>query len=305
MAQRRQDVEVDGRRLSLSNLDKVLYPAAGTTKADIVRYYAEVAPVLLPHLVGRPLTLKRYPDGVDGPSFFEKRCPGHRPRWVPTVTLGREGRDKVVDHCDVRETAALVWLANLAALELHTSLATAPDTTRPRAVVFDLDPGAPADQRTCAQVALWLKDLCDRLDLEVLPKTSGGKGLQLYVPINRDDVTYEDTRGFAKAVAELLERVHGDVVVSTQDKQQRVGKVLIDWLQNHLTKSTVCVYSLRARQRPTVSTPITWDEVAAAVDGDVPTPLAFEPGDVLARVAADGDRFAPVLDVRQELPPLR
>lgn len=299
----RTQVDVGGRQLTLSNLDKVLYPSSGFTKAAVIDYYARIAPVLLPHLSGRPLTMLRFPDGVDGESFFEKRCPGHRPPWLGTVQLGREGREKVVDHCDLTEPAALVWAANLAAIELHTSLARDPDTTRPTMVVFDLDPGPPADVLACAQVALWLREVFDRLGLVACVKTSGSKGLQVYVPVN-GPTDYDATRSFSLAVARLLERVHPDLIVTTQTKAERAGKVLIDWSQNHLTKSTVCVYSLRARPQPTVSTPLSWDEVAEAHDRDDADRLRFEATEVLERVEADGDLFAPVLDVTQALPSL-
>jgi bifunctional non-homologous end joining protein LigD len=306
----RTTVRVGDRQLSVSNLDKVYWPATGTTKAQLLRYVAAIAPVMLPHLAQRPVTLKRYPEGVDGPSFFEKRCPSHRPDWLPTTWLPKRGpdgsgdRDEVLEHCDLREVAAVVWAANLGTLELHVPMGRAPDPTVPRAVVFDLDPGAPADVVTCAEVALRLRDVFDRLDLVAVPKTSGGKGLQLYVPINRDGVTYDDTRRFSRELAQLLERVHPELVVSTQTKTERVGKVLIDWYQNHLTKTTVCVYSPRARERPTVSTPLTWDEVVAAARSQDASGLRFELDDVLARVDAHGDLFAPVAELEQELPAL-
>jgi bifunctional non-homologous end joining protein LigD len=259
----RTTVRVGDRQLSVSNLDKVYWPASGTTKAELLRYMVEIAPAMLPHLAHRPVTLKRYPEGVDGQSFFEKRCPSHRPEWLGTTWLPKRGagsggsRDEVIEHCDLADVAAMVWAANLGAIELHVPMARAPDPTVPRAVVFDLDPGAPADVVTCAEVALRLKDVFDRLSLTAVPKTSGGKGLQLYVPINRDGLTYDDTRDFSRELAQLLERVHPELVISTQTKTERVGRVLIDWYQNHLTKTTVCVYSPRARQRPTVSTPVT------------------------------------------------
>ena len=298
------NVEVDGRSLSVSNLDKVLYPATGFTKAAVIDYYVKVAPVLLRHLAGRPLTMLRFPDGVDGGRFFEKRCPDHRPEWLPTVTLGREGRDKLVDHCDIREVAGLVWVANLASLELHTSLARGPDTFTPTMVVFDLDPGPPAGILACADVAWWLKEVFDRLDLVSAVKTSGSKGLQVYVPVNRPGVTYDETRDFALAVGRLLERVHGDAVVTNMKKELRRGKVLVDWSQNHLTKTTVSVYSLRARERPTVSTPLTWDELASAREAQDPHLLDFDAPAVLERIEAHGDLFARVEDVAQALPRL-
>ena len=298
----RVTVAVDGRQLALSNLDKVLYPATGTTKAQVVDYYTRVADVMLPHLRGRPLTMVRHPDGVDGPHFFEKRCPSYRPAWMGTVALGREERDTVVEHCDLRERADLVWAANLAALELHVTMGAAPDPFVPTAVVFDLDPGPPADVVTCARVAGLLRQVFEQLDLVALPKTSGSKGLQVYVPLNTPGMTFDRTKSFALAVGHLLEKVHGDLVLTSMDKSKRGGKVFVDWSQNVLTKTTVCAYSLRARARPTVSMPLTWAEVEAVDDGEL-DPVC-EPDDALARVDEHGDRFADVLAVEQSLPEL-
>ncbi|HKJ55174.1 MAG TPA: non-homologous end-joining DNA ligase [Nitriliruptoraceae bacterium] len=294
-------VAVDGHRLRLSNLDKVLYPAAGTTKAEIIEYYTRIADAMLPHLQGRPLTMVRHPDGVGGPFFFEKRCPPHHPDWLPTVDLGRVGRDKVVSHCDLRERAALVWAANLAALELHVPMGRAPDPHVPTMVVFDLDPGPPAGMVECARVAGWLFEVFDRLGIQGWAKTSGSKGLQVYVPVNDPGATYERTKGFALAVGQLLERVHADLVLTSMDKAARTGKVFVDWSQNVPLKTTVAVYSLRARDRPTISTPVTRDEVAAAAEGE---PLHFEIPDVLDRVERHGDLFAATADLHQDLPVL-
>jgi bifunctional non-homologous end joining protein LigD len=301
----RQRVRVDGRELAVTSLDKVLYPATGTTKADVLRYYLGVAEVMLPHLAGRPVTLRRFPEGVAAESFYQKTCPEGRPGWLTTVPLGREGRDKVVQHCDLAEPAALAWAAQQGGLEIHVPMGRAPDATVPTAVVFDLDPGAPADLRDCAWLALRIREAFDHLGLQAVPKTSGGKGLQVYVPVNRPDTTYEQTRAFSHALALTFERLHPDRVVSQQRKTLRPGKVLIDWSQNHLTKTTVCAYSLRGRERPTVSTPLTWDEVAAADTAGDAAALRFEYEDVLARIAADGDRFAAVATEVQALPPLK
>lgn len=298
----RVTVHVEGRELSLSNLDKLMYPSAGLTKAAVIDYYTRVAPVMLPHLRGRPLTMVRYPDGVDGDRFFEKRCPSHRPPWMATVRLGRDGREKVVDHCQVRETADLVWVANMASLELHTTMGAAPDTFTPTMVVFDLDPGPPADIGHCARVALLLRQVFDRLGLQGFPKTSGSKGMQVYVPCNVAGLTFDRTKGFALGLGQLLEKVHPDLVLTSMAKGERTGKVFVDWSQNTLTKTTVCAYSLRARERPTVSTPVTWDEVGQAAEGA--TELRFEHADVLERVGRDGDLFAPVLTLEQDLPTL-
>ncbi len=290
-------VEVGGRRLALSNLDKVLWPATGFTKGEMVDYYARIAPVMLPHLADRPVTLRRWPDGVEAGSFFEKHCPSHRPEWVPTITQGK------VAACAIAEPAALVWTANLAAVELHPTLATAPELERPRSVVLDLDPGPPADLLSCARVAMLLRALLDRLGLAVWAKTSGSKGLQLYVPTNTP-VGYDQTRELALGLARLVEGAHPDLVVTTQDRRARPGKVLIDWSQNHPTKTTVCVYSLRAWRTPSVSAPVTWEELEEALEDEDGERLRFSPGAVLSRVAEWGDLLEPVLHVEQELPRL-
>jgi bifunctional non-homologous end joining protein LigD len=294
-------VEVGGRRLRLSNLDKVMYPEVGFTKGHVIDYYTRIAPAVLPHLRGRPLTLKRYPDGVDGQHFYEKQCPSHRPDWVSTAAIPT-GR-KTIDFCLVDDLPTLVWAANLADLELHTSLSLAEEIERPTMMVFDLDPGEPAAILECCRVALWLRATLAQLGLECLPKTSGSKGLQVYVPLGVD-VTYADTKPLAYALAQHLEREHGELVVSSMKKSLRRGKVLIDWSQNDEHKTTVCVYSLRARERPTVSTPLAWGEVERALAAGDPECLVFDSGQVLARVEEGGDAFAPVLSLKQRLPAL-
>src|SRR3954452_8379716 len=294
-------VTVEERELELSNLDKVLYPQAGFTKGELIDWYARIGEVLLPHLRGRPLTLKRYPEGVEGKHFYEKRCPSHRRGWVKTASIYSDRHKGEIDYCVVEDTATLVWLANLADIEMHTSLSRCVEMERPTAMVFDLDPGAPADVIDCAQVAVWLRGLFEQLGLECYPKTSGSKGMQLYVPLN-SDVTYEDTKPFAKAVAETLEKRFPERVVSQMSKAKRPGKVLIDWSQNDVHKTTVCVYSLRAKERPTVSTPLEWDEVEAALEAGDAEALVFDHAAVLERVAARGDLFAPLLSEEQELP---
>jgi len=294
-AAKRQEVDIDGHRLSLSNLDKVLYPEAGFTKGHVIDYYTRVAPVLLPHLRGRPLTLKRYPNGVDGGHFYEKQCPSHRPDWVPTSLLGD------INFCVAEDLPTLVWLANLADLELHPSLSLVDDISRPTVMAFDLDPGPPAGLRECCEVALILREALDHLGLESFVKTSGSKGIQVYVPLNRDDVDYDGgTKPLSNALARHLEAENPKLIVSSQKKELRRGKVLIDWSQNDEHKTTVCVYSLRARERPTVSTPLDWAEIEA---GD-PDALVFEADDVLARVEERGDLFAPVAQLSQQLPAL-
>jgi bifunctional non-homologous end joining protein LigD len=291
---------VEGRELKLTNLDKVLYPKGGFTKGDLIDFYSEIAPVLLAHLHGRALTVTRWPDGVEGKSFFQKHAPAHRPEWVRTATIA--SREKPIDYTLADDLPTLVWLANLAAIELHVPLALASAVERPTALVFDLDPGAPATAIECCRVALQLHGMFEGLGLQSFVKTSGSKGLQVYVPLNRPDVTFEHTKPFAKAVAELLEQEQPDLVVSRMTKAKRAGKVLIDWSQNDQKKTTVCVYSLRAGERPTVSTPLEWDEVSDALDGGDPARLMFEAGAVLGRVAERGDLFAPVLSLVQGLP---
>ncbi len=301
----RGDLEatVDGRRLKLSNFDKVLYPATGFTKGDLIAYYARIAPALLPHLHDRPLTLKRYPNGVESDYFYEKQCPSHRPDWVEVAPIDTERERKRIDFCLANDLPTLVWLANLADLELHPSLSMAEPIERPTALAFDLDPGPPADVIDCCRVAVWLRELFGSLGIECFPKTSGSKGLQVYVPLNTE-VTYERTKPFAKAVAELLEKQHPDTVVSRMTKSLREGKVFVDWSQNDQHKTTVCVYSLRARERPTVSTPVSWEELRDALEARDATRLVFESDAVLARADERGDLFAPVLAIRQELPQL-
>jgi bifunctional non-homologous end joining protein LigD len=301
VAESRVQVEVGGRRLSLSNLDKVLYPEVGFTKGQVIDYYTRIAPCLLPHLGGRPLTLKRYPDGVDGKYFYEKQCPSHRPEWVVTTAVRMS--DKTIDFCVVEELPTLVWLANLADLELHASLSLAEEIERPTTLAFDLDPGPPAAILECCEVALLLRETLDGLGLRCFPKTSGSKGMQIYAPLNTP-ATYDNTKPLAQALARHLEQEHPKLVVSRMKKELRGGKVFIDWSQNDEHKTTVCAYSLRARERPTVSTPLTWDEIEAAHDSGDAEALVFEADDVLERAEGGGDHFAPVLELEQELPGL-
>lgn len=309
MASQKTTVEVDGRTLALSNLTKVLYPATGFTKGEVVDYYVRIAPVLLPHLAGRPLTRKRYPDGVEGGAFFEKNAPSHTPHWVRTVRLPSPGSTKnrdTIDYVVVEELAALVWLANLAALELHVPQWT----VGPRGgahgadlLVLDLDPGAPATVVECAQVALLLREVLAEDGLQAWAKTSGSKGLQLYVPVQ--EVPWERTHAYARTLAERLEKEQPELVVSRMTKALRPGKVLVDWSQNNAAKTTVAPYSLRAREEPTASTPVTWDEVEAVAGSGDPEQLRFRAADVLERVERHGDLLAPLLELRQPFPPDR
>jgi bifunctional non-homologous end joining protein LigD len=294
----RVDVEVAGRSLTLSNLGKPLYPN-GFTKAEVIDYYQRIAPAMVPHLANRCLTLKRFPDGTDQDGFFEKRCPKHRPDWVP-VALGPSDRRGGIDYCRIEETAALVWAANLAALELHAPMAAADSQDVPRATVFDFDPGPGTDVTDCCALAARVREILASVDLAGWCKTSGSKGLQLYVPLNSPDVSHDDTARFARAVGAVLERQSPDLVTTVMAKAERPGKIFVDWSQNAHHKTTIAPYSLRARPHPTVSTPVTWDEVEGAAAGDVE--LVFEAADVLARVEAGGDVFAPVLTTVQALP---
>ncbi len=291
------EVDIDGRRIKLSNLDKVLWPKTGFTKGQMIDYYARIAPVMVGHVAGRPITLKRYPNGVDKQFFYEKNCPSHRPAWLPTIEMGGIG------YCCLDEKASLVWTANLAAIELHPSLARAEDLERPSSVVFDLDPGEGADVLTCGRVALLLRDTLGSLHLESWVKTSGSKGLQVYVPLN-SPTTYNQTRPFSHALAQVLERQYPDLIVTTQDRSVRPNKILIDWSQNTASKTTVSVYSMRARERPTCSTPVSWDEVEVALEAGDAERLVFEAPDVLRRVEEQGDLMAPLLSVEQALPAL-
>ena len=294
-------VDIAGTRVELTNLDKVFYPQIGFTKAQVIDYYARIAPVLLPHLENRPISLKRYPDGVTGSYFYQKQCPPHRPDWIETTPVQTKGRQ--IDYCLINDLPSLVWASNLANLELHTFLHRAPETKNPTVLAFDLDPGQGVDVLLCSQVGLWIRDLLKDLGITCFPKTSGSKGLQLYVPLN-SPADYEMTKGFAHELALRLAREHPDKIVTKMQKELRVGKVLVDWSQNDEHKTTVCVYSLRATDRPTVSTPVTWDEVDAALRKKDSQRLQFESHEVLERVKKYGDLFKPVLALKQQLPSL-
>ena len=293
----RVSVSVEDRVLRLGNLDKVLYPETGTTKGEVLAYYRAIAPVLLPHLRGRCITFRRYPDGVEGVSFFEKRCPDHRPDWVEVAT-GPGDRKSPIDYCVIDDLPTLVWAANLAAVELHAPLARHQHLDRPDMVVFDLDPGPPAGMAECAEVALALRSVFDQVDLRSFPKTSGSKGLQIYLPIN-GPLTHDDAADFALAVGRLLEKLLPSRTVTTMTKSERKGKVLIDWSQNAFHKTTIAAYSLRARPHPTVSTPVSWGEVEQAAAGAA---LSFTHEAVLQRVERSGDLFGPTTTLEQQLP---
>lgn len=286
-------VEVGGRQLRLTNLDKVLYPATGTTKAEVIDYYARIAPAMVPHLRRRPLTFRRWPNGVEAASFFEKNCPGHAPDWIP-----RHDGPGGVRSCGIDEQAALAWAGNQAALEIHAPMSSAAALDEPLALVLDLDPGPPADLITCVEVALALREVLDTVGLVAVPKTSGSKGLQLYVPLN-GGADYATTSSFALALGQLLERQHPDLVLTDMTRALRPGKVLVDWSQNSFHKTTIAPYSLRGRPRPTVSTPVTWDELEAASGVE---DLVFEARQVVERVDTHGDLFSAVVELQQRLP---
>ena len=302
-AKAKTPVRVGSRRLELSNLDKVFYPEVGFTKGNVIDYYRAVAPVLIPHLRDRALTLKRYPDGVTGSFFYEKRCPPHRPDWIKTVSVRRKRDNKDVEYCVLNNEASLVWAANLGNLELHTSLARAKDVGRPTSVVFDLDPGPGTSVVECADVAIWIEKLCRDLGLESFVKTSGSKGLQLYVPLNTK-TGFDETGSFAHSLALLIEDEHPDAVVTRMAKELRTDKVLIDWSQNDDHKTTAAVYSLRAMDEPTASTPVTWSEIRRAAKDRDPAALRFNCDELVQRIAKHGDLFEPVRTLKQKLPNL-
>ncbi len=289
--------EIAGRLLTVTNLSKVLYPLVGFTKAQVIDYYARVAPTMLPHVADRGVTFKRWPDGVTAEPFFNKRCPDHRPDWVETC-LGPGDRRGGIHYCRLSEVASIVWAANLAALEIHGPMARCADPDSPSMVVFDLDPGDPATIVECAQVASRIREVLETVGLDSYAKTSGSKGMQLYVPLNVPH-THDHASDFASAVAQLLEKQDPTAVTANMAKKHRSGKVFIDWSQNSRHKTTIAPYSLRGNERPTVSTPISWDEVSDGADGE---PLYFEAGDVVRRVEVLGDLFAPTVAQEQELP---
>jgi bifunctional non-homologous end joining protein LigD len=298
---KKAELEVEGRKLAVSNLDKVLYPKAGFTKGELINYYIQIAPVLLPHLKDRPLTMKRYPNGVEAEFFYEKNCPTHRPKWVQTAKVWSEGNQRDMQYCLAQDLPTLVWAANLADIELHTSLSRKSNVARPTMMVFDLDPGAPADIVQCCQVGLWLREIMEGMKLKSWAKTSGSKGLQVYVPLNTA-VSYDQTKELSRALAEHLESKHPQLVVSKMAKALRKGKIFVDWSQNDEHKTTICVYSLRAKEQPTASTPVTWEEVEKCAKKKNAKTLVFRCEQTLARVKKMGDLFAEVDTLKQKLP---
>jgi bifunctional non-homologous end joining protein LigD len=295
------ELVVEGKKLAVSNLNKVLYPKVGFTKGQVIDYYIRIAPALLPHLRDRPLTMKRYPNGVEAEFFYEKNCPAHRPKWVKTAKVWSEGNNRIMHYCLAQDLPTLVWAANLADLELHTSLAKKKDVARPTVMVFDLDPGAPADIVQCCEVGLWLRNLLSEMKLKSFAKTSGSKGLQVYVPLNTF-ATFDETKDLSRALAQHLERQHPDLVTSNMSKALRKGKIFVDWSQNDEHKTTVCVYSLRAKEEPTVSTPVTWDEIENCLKKKKAELLKFRCDRTVERVQKMGDLFHPVEEFKQKLP---
>src|SRR6476469_1075935 len=298
---KKAELVVDDRKLQVSNLDKVLYPKPGFTKAQVIDYFIRIAPVLLPHLKDRPLTMKRYPDGVEGQFFYEKNCPVHRPKWVQTAKVWSDGNQRIMHYCLANDLPTLVWAANLVDLELHTSLSRKNNVERPTMMVFDLDPGAPADIVQCCQVGIWLRDLLTGMKLKSWAKTSGSKGLQVYVPLNTT-ATFDQTKALSRALAEHLEREHPKLVISKMARALRAGKIFVDWSQNDEHKTTINVYSLRAKEQPTVSTPVTWQEVENCLKKKNAKLLVFPSGKVLQRIEKVGDLFEPVDTLKQKLP---
>jgi bifunctional non-homologous end joining protein LigD len=300
----RTEIEVDGRTLRLSNREKLLYPDAAFTKGEVIDYYARVAPALLPHLRGHPVTLKRYPNGVDESFFYQKRCPSPRPAWLATAEIAAAGGADTIAYCLANDLPSLLWMANLASLELHTSLSLSEEPGRPTAIVFDLDPGAGAGVRECCHVALRIRAVCEALGLLTFVKTSGAKGIQVYLPLN-SATSYAHTKPFARAVAGVLERQEPGRIISRMSKSLRRGRVLVDWSQNDPHKTTVSVYSLRARERPTISTPLHWEEVERGARARRELELSAEPAALLQRLDREGELFAPMLKLVQTLPDLR
>jgi bifunctional non-homologous end joining protein LigD len=293
--------EIAGKRLTLTNLDKDLYPSYGFTKAHILEYYRRIAPFILPHLKGRALTLKRYPEGVEEEYFFEKRCPSYRPAWVKTAQIPRDDGEQMT-VCLVNDLNTLIWVENLASLELHVPLARAEDPETPDAVVFDLDPGDQADVLDCARVALILRDLFSPLKLASYVKTSGQKGLHVYVPLNRKEASFADTKKFSKAVAEVLQRNYPDLVTAKMAKGERKKRVFINWSQNDASKTMICVYSLRAREKPFVSFPLAWKELEHLAGFGDPEKFQVLHAEALRRTESEGDLFREVLVKKQKLP---
>jgi bifunctional non-homologous end joining protein LigD len=294
-------IEVDGRTLRLTNLSRVVYPEVGFRKAQVLDYYARIAPALLPHLRGRAMTLKRYPGGVSGPHFYDKHCT-NRPEWVPTAPMWSDRKREDIEFCRIEDTASLIWSVDYGNLEMHPLLSIAPDFDTPTTLAFDLDPGEPAGLLDAAEIALVLRDVLAGVRLESFAKTTGSRGVQVYAPLN-SEATFPAAKAFARSVAEVMAGRMADRVVARMDKRLRAGRVLVDWSQNDRHKSTVAAYSLRAKlARPTVSMPVAWQELEEAIAGGDADRLLTGPEEALDRVAEQGDLFAPVLSCVQRLP---
>jgi bifunctional non-homologous end joining protein LigD len=298
MSGKGESIIAGGRKLTFSNLSKPLYPT-GFTKGDVIDYYGRVADAMLPLLKGRAVTLKRYPNGTDAPFFFEKRCPPHKPDWVKTADV--VGSTGTVNHCIINNIATLLWAANLAAIEFHVPMALATKPDRPTAMVFDLDPGEPATLIDCLHLGLGLKSLLAELDLDCVAKTSGSKGLHIYVPLNTA-TTFDKTKTFARAVADRLVKDNPGEVTATMSRALRKGKIFVDWSQNDTHKTTVCAFSLRAKTEPSVSTPLTWAEIQSAVKHGKTDSLIFSPAEVIRRVSRGKNRWIEIQSTRQKLP---
>jgi bifunctional non-homologous end joining protein LigD len=296
-------IDLAGKRLSLSNLEKVLYPSCGFTKAHVQEYYRRIASFILPHLQGRALTLKRYPEGVDRPFFFEKRCPSHRPPWVETAEISRSDGEQMT-VCLVNNLETLLWVANLASLELHVPLARAASPETPDAMVFDLDPGESANILDCAKVALILRELLSRLKLASMVKTSGQKGLHVMVPLNYPEATFEDTKTFSRTVAVIMDKNYPDLVTAKMARDARKGKVFINWAQNDSSLTMISVYSLRAREKPYVSFPLDWEKLEQLAEGGDPERLQVLQDEAVRRSEEAGDMFWEILTKQQKLPHL-
>jgi bifunctional non-homologous end joining protein LigD len=295
-------VKIGKTQVNLSNLEKILYPQVKFTKGQVIEYYLKMSSIIVPHVKNRPLTLKRYPNGVDGMMFYEKRCPPHAPPWIKNVTVTSRREEGKLTYCVIDGAASLVWVANLASLELHTLLFTGADLYRPTWMVFDLDPGPPATVMDCIPIAIKMRDMLRKLGLESFVKVSGSKGLHMWVPLNRKEITFDQTKSFSHAIAQIMERDNPDRVLSNMKKELRKGKIFIDWSQNDEHKTTVSAYSLRAKEEPTVSAPVDWDELLTAQKKKDPNRLKFLAADVIKRVDKVGDLFEPVLKMKQKLP---
>jgi DNA polymerase LigD, polymerase domain len=294
-------VKINERELTLTNLDKDLYPSFGFTKARVLEYYGAIAPFMLPFLKDRALTLKRYPQGVDRNFFFEKRCPRFRPDWLETAEVPY-GDDKKINYCMANNVETLIWVANLASIELHVPLAKADFPNNPDSVVFDLDPGEGADVLDCAIVALMVKDLLSGLKLQSFVKTSGKKGLHVFAPVDPKTTKFEDTKKFSRAVAEIMQKNYPDLVTAKMNKDLRKKKVFINWSQNDASKTMVCVYSLRAMDAPSVSFPFSWKELDKAAKTKDPGTFRVLASEAMTRAEKNGDFYKELLDIKQRLP---